>query len=373
MKRFLILILALILIFAVPAAGFAQEEHGSVSFSIMEDTEFGGVIIDASQDEFARLGADFGDSIDVRFSNGYVLEDIPYFNGYYGRFNHPAVVNYPGAAIYVALCSGDSMWELSGCAAGDSITLTVREKGKYLDRQNAMASVYVDDRDAFDSDETFANFRPMVGGNLAENMFFRGASPVDNLHRRADTADNLVMENGIAYILNLSDKKEKFENYLTGEDFSSDYTAKLYENGNISLLGLGASYRSDAYRESLADGLRDMMHHEGPYYIHCTEGKDRTGFVCLLLEALAGASYEEIEQDYMKTYDNYYGITQKSDGAKYDALKELRLYDMLWWLAGLPDGTDLAGMSFKEAAENYLFSAGMTADEVTALEKILTE
>ena len=64
---------------------------------------------------------------------------------------------------------------------------------------------------------------------------------------------------------------------------------------------------------SLAEGLRDLIEHKGPYYISCTEGKDRTGFVCLLLEALAGATFDEIETDYMKTYENYYGITKQSE------------------------------------------------------------
>ena len=34
---------------------------------------------------------------------------------------------------------------------------------------------------------------------------------------------------------------------------------------------------------------REMMKKEGPFYIHCTEGKDRGGFVSLMLEALSGA------------------------------------------------------------------------------------
>ena len=47
-----------------------------------------------------------------------------------------------------------------------------------------------------------------------------------------------------------------------------------------------------------------MTGQEGPCYIHCTEGKDRTGFVCLLLEALCGANYGELRDDYMTTYAN---------------------------------------------------------------------
>ena len=36
----------------------------------------------------------------------------------------------------------------------------------------------------------------------------------------------------------------------------------------------------------------NMASHEGPYLIHCTEGKDRTGFVSALLECLIGAGAE---------------------------------------------------------------------------------
>ena len=53
-----------------------------------------------------------------------------------------------------------------------------------------------------------------------------------------------------------------------------------------------------------------MTEHSGPCLIHCVEGKDRTGFVCALMLALAGASAQEIIDDYMITYYNYYGITK---------------------------------------------------------------
>ena len=46
-------------------------------------------------------------------------------------------------------------------------------------------------------------------------------------------------------------------------------------------------------------------------YVHGLEGKDRTGFMCAVLQMLCGASYEEILEYYMKTYENYYKITKK--------------------------------------------------------------
>ena len=372
MKKTTAFILSLALLFTTASAAFAQESV-SVTFPVHENTEFGTVGIDASQEEFAALGAEFGDSLDVRFSSGFTLEDVPYYDGYYERVNHPAVVNYPGQGLDVTFCSGESMWKASGCVPGDTITLTIREKGKYLIRQIVMASVYTDNRDDYDSDEVFANFRAMVGGNLRPDTFFRGASPLDNIHKRAAVTDSLLKKAGIRFVLNLSDDIKKLASHLEKEDFASHHAASLLEKGKIAFLGLTANYHSDKFKTSLVSGLLEMMQNEGPYYIHCTEGKDRTGFVCLLLEALADASYEEIEADYMKSYENYFGITKESDIIKYEALKELRLHDMLWWLADLPDDTDLAGMHFKEPAENYLRSAGMTDEEIEKLEELLTE
>lgn len=373
MKKTAAFLLSLVLLFAAASAAFAQEGNGSMTFPTAENTEFGAVNIDVAHEEFEKLGAELGDSLDVYFSNGFTLEDIPYYDGFYDRVGCPAVVDYPGTEIQIAFCFGDAMWDVSGCTAGETVTLNVREKGKYLDRQNAMATVYTDDRDDFESDEIFANFRAMAGGKLSTDTFFRGASPFDNVHHRAATADSLLKKAGVRFILNLANSEETIVSCLEEENFSSEYSALLYAGENVCALGLNMNYRSEEFMTSLAAGLREMMQHEGPYFIHCTEGKDRTGFVCLLLEALADASYEEIEADFMKTYDAYYGITKESDSAKYEALKTLRLHDMLWWLAELPDNTDLSGRHFKEDAENYLRTAGMTDGEIIKLENFLTE
>lgn len=108
---------------------------------------------------------------------------------------------------------------------------------------------------------------------------------------------------------------------------------------------------------------------EGPYYIHCVEGKDRTGFACVLLEALAGASYQEIEHDYMKTYENYFFITKENSCEKYQAVKKLRLDEMIAFLTDSKEGTDLAQVDIYAGAKRYLRMGGMTDAEIDALEK----
>ena len=344
-----------------------------MTFPISEDVEFGAVRIDASQEEFAKTGFEFGDSFDAHFSNGFVLEDFPYYDGFYERVGHYVAANYLGTDITIAFCFGRKMWETAGCAPGDTVTLTLCEKRKYLNRQNALSCSYVNDRDAFDSDETFANFRAMAGGKLRKNTFFRGTSPFNDVFGRAAAADSLLKKYGIRFMLNLADDEKKLDSYKEEAGFASKYAASLAEEGKIALVGLDASYRGDAFKKALVRGLLSMTEQEGPYYIHCTEGKDRTGIVCLLLEALTDATYEEIEADYMESYNNYYGITKASDRARYDALRELRIYDILWWLAGLSDDTDLSGMHFRKDAENYLRSAGMTDEQIGKLERFLTE
>ena len=62
-------------------------------------------------------------------------------------------------------------------------------------------------------------------------------------------------------------------------------------------LAMNMNIASEEFRGKIAAGFMGLLEHDGPYLIHCTEGKDRTGFVCLLLEAHCGASYEEIADD----------------------------------------------------------------------------
>ena len=52
------------------------------------------------------------------------------------------------------------------------------------------------------------------------------------------------------------------------------------------------------FSEKLAKGLKFMAGKKAPYMVHCTEGKDRAGFVSAVLEALMGAEMDEIVADY---------------------------------------------------------------------------
>lgn len=85
----------------------------------------------------------------------------------------------------------------------------------------------------------------------------------------------------------------------------------LFDNGDVDALDMSVNYRSQKFADKLVEDLRQMIVQDGPYLIHCTEGKDRTGFTCALLEALCGASYDEMLDDYMISYDNCMELTKR--------------------------------------------------------------
>ena len=340
--------------------------------ALIHEPEFGGVYIQTTIDDFNALGFQYGDSVDVTFSNGYTLKDLPCYNGYYTANGEPLLVAYPGYPyIKAAINNGDDLWTVAGLSEGDTATITLNTQGKYLDIQNARDIQYTDNRDDYESDAVFANFRAVQAGEIQPDRLFRSASPCDNQHNRAPYVDKLLGEAGVQWILNLANDAENIEYYFDEPDFASPNFAVLYEAGKVDAIALNMNYSSAVFREKLAAGLANMSAQTGPYLVHCTEGKDRTGFVCMLLEALCGASYQEIVDDYMLTYANYYGITETSDPNRYSVIVANVLDPMIRSMAG--DGVDITTADLSACAVQFLQNAGMTDEQITALRDRLTQ
>ncbi len=378
-KRYIIPLAAVLLAVSAAVFFFCRHSGGSPSPEVPtlsscpleHETEFGGIYIKTSIDDFNSLGFEYGDSVDIVFSNGYSMTDIPYYNGYYANIGDPLLVAYPGSKyIKAAVNFGDDLWNTAD-SVGDGFSedscadITLNEKAKYLGIQSIWDISYSDDRTGFPSDVVFANFRQFSMGSIAPGKLYRSASPCDNKHGRAPFVDSLASSEGIKCILDLADSDEKIKGYIEADDFDSPYFLSLYDSGNVIPIALTANYRSDDYAARIAGGFRQMTANEGPFLIHCTEGKDRTGFVCMLIQALAGAGYDEMAEDYMITYDNYYKITAGKDPDKYALILENNFETMLLFLAGDP-GADLKNTDFAPCARKYLIRAGMTEAEIDA-------
>ncbi len=341
--------------------------------SVSEDGKFGAALVNISIDDFNKLGFNLGDSCNIKFSNGYEMNDVPYFNGYYVKNNMPVIVSYPSNPYVLITYNNYGIWDVVGLKEGDSVSITLNETGKYLATQEALGQSYSLDITEYPSAEAFSNFRSLSGGNLKENFIFRGASPVDNSRNRAKTTDTLLEENKINSIMDLADSDEDMQGYFKEEGFSSTYTKNLYEKGNIVLLSMGSSYASDTYKQSVVKGFRHILNTDGPYYIHCMEGKDRTGFVCALLEALASSTYDQMCADYMTTYKNYYGITKEKMPDKYEAVVSLYFDSFMEALHGESDIEELKKTDYTEDAKTYLLQGGMSETEIEQLVKLISK
>ncbi|MBO7667583.1 MAG: tyrosine-protein phosphatase [Firmicutes bacterium] len=392
MKRIIAIVLAVSLLLSLAACAAEPPEENtetvgsgapqllSVQLTVSPDTDtvshdekFGSALLSLSQEEFEALGFVLGDGCSVEFSNGYTLPDAPYFNGYYVRNGEPVIVAYPGDPCVRITLNNVGIWDAAGLSEGDSVTITQVEPGKYSAIQEALGQIYSFDRDDYPSDEAFANFRSFSAGDLKENFLYRGASPVDDSRCRAPYVDSLLELHGVAFVIDLADSEEDMEGYIASPGFSSAYTKELYDNGAVVLLDMGSAYTGQAYKEKAAQGLRAALASQGPIYIHCMEGKDRTGFVCLLLEALAGAGYDEMKADYMTTYENYYQVTKEDTPEKYDAIVDLYFVPFMEFLHHTEYVPILETADYREDAAFYLKDGGMTEEEIAALLALITE
>ena len=387
--EFKILILVLLLFSLCACQKKKEESDPSIAdYPIEHEMEYGGVYIKIAIDDFNALGFSFGDSIDLTFDNGRKLEDIPYYNGYYVDAGEPLLIGYPGYEYIKATinygqdlwdefslkvpANVEGLWKKAVLEEHNTATITLHEKGKYLPIQEASDIHYFDERERYDSDAMFANFRSMNLGKLKKDVIYRSASPCDNQHNRAPYVDALIREAGVKTILDLADNEVKIEKYIARDDFASPYFLSLYENDQVIPIALNMNYLSDDFGMKIVQGFNLMAEKEGPYLIHCTEGKDRTGFVAMLIEALAKASYEEIEADYMKTYANYYRIDKSNDKEKYQIILERNLDGMIAFMVN-DAGIDFKNCDLSIYAENYLQRCGMSEEQIQAFKERLME
>ena len=132
---------------------------------------------------------------------------------------------------------------------------------------------------------------------------------------------------------------------------------------------LWMDFMAEDFKAGFAQGLRFILQNEGPYLIHCNEGKDRAGFTAAVLECLMGASADEVIADYMTTYENYYGVAKGSD--QYAAIARSNIEKSL---SAAFEVEDIRGSALAEEAEAYLTQQlGLTPEEVVDLKVKLAD
>ena len=358
-----------------------------VTSSVKEIQKYGNLVLTIEKKDLDAMGAEYGDVFTVSFQDTEVY--APYCTNYSDVDLGSIVLRNDGETLILAINMGDFattysiaekvsnpdktykwIFEEGKTMEDISLLLTLTGKGEYRDEWLIHQLSRTDNREDYSSDAAFANFREIKGGKIGEGALFRSSSPINNEIGRAKYADALVKENGIRTVMNLADSEESIVSYMGKEDFASPYYASLFENGDVIALNMGVSFKTREFQASLSEGLTFLAYKEGPYLVHCTEGKDRAGFTSALLSALMGLTYQEIVEDYMTTYENYYHIEKGSE--QYEAVKKSNIDSMLSFIASV-ESDKLSQVDLSLKAEDFLLAIGMEEDTVRKLKENLAK
>ena len=331
--------------------------------------EFGAAMLSFTETDMTNAGFTLGDVISITIDDKKEIV-MPYYDGFYTRNGEFLCVAYP---TYPSICfTANNIGlpkELTDLE-GHSVTVRMKEKGGCLDVQTALSMKYSNERIEYPdlSDAEFANARTVKAGNIPSGILYRSSSPFSNDIKRDIYVSEYLQQEKIRTVLNLADNEEKMLSY---KDIPP-YSLSLWKEGNVILCPLKADPTADDYNNRLIEALKQLPSRPVPYVVHCMEGKDRTGYVCALLEGLCGATYEEIVADYLVTYDNYYYINPAKDPVLCNTLVSLRLNTCLMFYANVSDESQLPNIDYAKAFSSYLLSHGMTQQQLDALVHALT-
>ncbi|MBR5109739.1 MAG: tyrosine-protein phosphatase [Clostridia bacterium] len=238
------------------------------------------------------------------------------------------------------------------------VGFAMKEKGGYYDQWVMHQLVRSEKREDYPdlSDMEFANFRVIATTGMGEGKLYRSSSPVNPEINRNHEADAAAADAGVRTFINLADNDETMKNY---EGYADSY----YAGQNIIALNLGIDFSADDFKEGLKEGFRFIAANEAPYLLHCNEGKDRVGFAAAVLEALVGATAEEIIADYMVTYYNFYGVQPGT--VQYDVISASNIQKSL---AAAFEMDSIFDGDLQAAAVKYLSDIGLSAEEIAAVQ-----
>lgn len=336
--------------------------------NIEEDHEFGGASICIGIDDFISKGFDYGDTVDISFSGGVQFKDVPFYSGYYVGYNELLLVGYQNYQyILLKYNFKKDFFDKTGISLDETVTITMNEKGKNILIQQLFEQNHSNDRNDYDSDESFCNFRPITKNNLV----YRSASPCNNDYNRPYYTCRLLKKYNINYVLDLSNGKQRMKSYYMDSSINNEYWKYLYEQGRTISMPLDVNYCSEECLNTIVYMFRFMLDNEGPFLIHCSEGKDRTGFAGIVIGALANNTIDDIELDYMKTYEEYYHINSQTKLESYNAIKKLYFDKMIISLCNDKPIDSITDNDIKAYSIQYLLNGGMSFEEIAKLQSLL--
>lgn len=351
-----------------------------------EIQKYGNVVLSLTCGEIKAAGYEYGDVVKVKFLGKTIK--VPFVSNYSDvDSGKPAILaRASDTNVLLAINMGDFAttygiavktvnedntvsWSYAEGVKGPvKFKISLKKAGGYYDEfilhQLTSSSERTDYPDL--TDEQFANFRMVKTTGIAEGVLYRTSSPINPKNGRNTYADEAIKKAGVNVVVNLADDEETAKGY---EGFDTSY----YKTTSFITLNMPVDFTSEEFQSKLAKGLKFMAENPGTYAIHCTEGKDRAGFVTALLECLMGASYDEVIEDYMTTFYNYFGVTK--DDARYEPIVNSNIKKSLikaFTFKKKDKKRDLKTADLAACAQKYLKKIGLTNAEIKALKKNLS-
>lgn len=384
-KRLFALVLAMAMALCLIPA-MAEVAEATATATVTEIQKYGNLVLSLKGSELLADGYAYGDVVTVTI-NGQDF-DMPVGSNYsdvpQGSMICRVVIKEDTAedTIILAINMGDLattagiatkekieedpgyVWHMNeGVEDPVTVAFAMKEQGGYYDQWVMNQLVRSEKREDYPdlTDAEYANFREIKAGSIAAGRLYRSSSPVNPEINRNKEADAAAAEAGVKTFINLADTAETMQAY---EGFAESY----YSGQNIIGLNLGVDFTAADFRAGLAEGFRFIAANDGPYLVHCNEGKDRAGFTSAILECLMGATDEEVTADYMVTFYNYYGVQPGTE--QYDIVANANIRKSLATAFGLED---ITGADLAKEAEEYLLEIGMTQEEIDAVRAKLAE
>ena len=223
------------------------------------------------------------------------------------------LINYQGIFMFDIFVNIESDGYISvGCVGkliqadeGSDITITHTGTSDRYGKVPHYNEGSTNKRDDYPSDEVFGNFYEVTGGNLKDGILYRSFSPLYAPDKQARSAyvNELAEMVGIQFEIALSYNDASIQKIINSQE---GYCIDLCKEGKYIAPGMGYLYFQD--KEKTVMVLQSIIDNDGAYLVHCNVGRDRTGFVILLLQALCDCSVNEMRECEAQAFCNLYHI-----------------------------------------------------------------
>ena len=289
---------------------------------------------------------EFDDAGRIIMKNGPGADGYFYLDG--TRVDAFQLIKFNGDYYYIGAGNKyvTSRWQYTGMADSVFDGTDIRSWHHSFDNQGRMIGYYEGLPNGRDIGKIW-NLKTADGKNIKSGLLIRGCE-LDNSNYYfppdiiATGIDRLQNEFHIKTDMDLRSQT------VGGLDvFGEDVQHKYYD------MALYEEIFTDAGKEKVKEVFTDLANPDNyPIYMHCTHGIDRTGTVSFLLESVLGVERQMLIYEYTLSVGSY-------------GNKIVAVYNSL--------NSRYTGATFKEKAENYLKSCGITQEQIDTLREIYLE